>query len=46
LQHETLECNIYLKQIKHLGHTLTTCVWNICNIQIKPLQHEKTLTAT
>jgi hypothetical protein len=26
LQHETLECNIHLKQIKHLGHTLATCV--------------------
>jgi len=26
LQHETLECNIRLKQIKPLGHTFATCV--------------------
>jgi hypothetical protein len=26
LQHEILECNIHLKQMKHLGHTLATCV--------------------
>ena len=35
-------CDIRLKQIKHLEHTLATCVrshYNICNIQIKHLQH-------
>jgi hypothetical protein len=34
LQHETLECNIHLRQMKHLRHTFATCVLNICNIQI------------
>jgi hypothetical protein len=41
LQYESTFCNIYLKQIKHLEHTLATYVYshyNICNIQIKHLQ--------
>jgi hypothetical protein len=32
-------CNIHLKQIKYLEQTCATSVWNICNIQIKHLQH-------
>jgi hypothetical protein len=34
-------CNIRLKQVKHLEHTLATYVYshyNICNIQIKHMQ--------
>jgi hypothetical protein len=46
LQHETLQYNVHLKQMKHLRHTLATCMWNICNNQIKQLQHKETLTAT
>jgi hypothetical protein len=37
LQHEILECNISLEQMKHLDDTLATWVWNIYNIQIKQL---------
>ena len=43
-------CNIRLKQMKHLKHTLETCVYShsntcnieiyFCNIQMKYLQHE------
>jgi hypothetical protein len=29
LQDETLKYNIHLKQMKHLGHTLATCVKHI-----------------
>jgi hypothetical protein len=38
VQHETLECNIRMKQMKHLEYILATYVWNICSIQIKHLQ--------
>jgi hypothetical protein len=35
MQHENNCCNIRLKPMKHLEHTLVTYVWNICNIQIE-----------
>jgi hypothetical protein len=40
LQHESTFCNIRMKQMKQLEHTLATYVYshyNICNIQIKTL---------
>jgi hypothetical protein len=42
LQHRSICCNIRLKQMKHLQHTLETYMYgccNICNIKIKHLQH-------
>jgi hypothetical protein len=41
-QYESTSCNVRLKQMKYLEHTLATYVYshcNICNIQIKHLQH-------
>jgi hypothetical protein len=37
LQYENTCCNIRRKHMKHLKHTLTTYMWNICNIPIKTL---------
>jgi hypothetical protein len=36
---KTLAAKGRLEQMKYLEHTITTYMWNICNIQIKSLQH-------